>query len=78
VETIDREVSRAYEHAKAAGERPPNLREIVPLVRALLAVLGYFASRPQIQEVARREKYAAQRIPPGPVPRGRRVTSSPI
>lgn len=64
-ETIDREVTMAYERARAAGEKPPNLNEIVAPVRASLAVRGYFASARQIRAVARREKHARHRLPVG-------------
>jgi hypothetical protein len=63
--TIDLEVSRAYGRAKDAGEKPPNLVEVVAPVRASLAVLGYFTSVDQIQKVAKREKYARLRFPVG-------------
>jgi hypothetical protein len=62
VETIDREISRAYQHAKAASEKPPNIHELVARVRASLAVLGYFASRRQIQEAARNERPLAASV----------------
>jgi hypothetical protein len=72
-EIVDREISRAYEQAKDAGEKPPNIREVLAPVRASLAVLGYFASKAQIKEVAGNEKHAAQRLPRGRIPAGRRV-----
>jgi hypothetical protein len=65
VETIDREVSRAYERAAAAGEKPPNVVEILAPVRASLAVLGYFATKSQIQKVAKSEQHAGRRLPKG-------------
>jgi hypothetical protein len=64
-EAIDREVAVAYERARDAGEKPPNLNEVVAPVRASLAVRGYFASGRRIQAVARREKYAQHRLPVG-------------
>ncbi len=64
-ETIDREVALAYERAKIAGEKPPNLNEIVAPVRASLAVRGYFAGVQRIRAVARREKHAQHRLPAG-------------
>jgi hypothetical protein len=64
-EIIDREVTLAYERAMVAGEKPPNIKEILVPVRASLAVRGYFASVSQIQAVARREKHAGQRLPVG-------------
>jgi hypothetical protein len=64
-ETIDREVTLAYERAQVAGEKPPNLNEIVAPVRASLAVRGYFASVQRIRAVARREKHAEHRLPVG-------------
>jgi hypothetical protein len=64
-EIIDREVTIAYERASVAGEKPPNLNEIVAPVRASLAVLGRFASARRIQAVARREKHAEHRLPAG-------------
>jgi hypothetical protein len=59
-EIIDREISRVYERATAAGEKSPNIVEIVAPLRASLAVLGCFATRKQIQDVAK----SARKRPP--------------
>jgi hypothetical protein len=64
-EIIDREVTLAYERARLAGEKPPNIKEILAPVRASLAVRGYFASVTQIQAVAKYEKHARHRLPVG-------------
>ena len=64
-EAIDREIASAYERAREAGEKPPNLIEIVAPVRASLAVRGYFARFRQIQAIAKRQKYAQLRLPAG-------------
>ena len=64
-EIIDREVTLAYERARAAGEKPPNLVEVVAPVRASLAARGYFAIVTQIRAVAGYEKHAKHRLPVG-------------
>ena len=38
---VKREVNFAYERARAAGEKPPDLIEVVAPVRASLAARGY-------------------------------------
>jgi hypothetical protein len=65
VETIDREISRAYERAREGGEKPPNINEVVAPVRAALAALGYFATNRQIQKAASGEKHVGQRLTAG-------------
>ncbi len=64
-ETIEREISRAYERAKASGEKPPNVNAILVPVNASLAALGYYATRRQIMAVAMHEKHAGRRLPKG-------------
>jgi hypothetical protein len=58
---IHKAITAAYDQADAAGEKPPNLREIVPPVQAILRAQGYEASGRQIQESARGDPHNSRR-----------------
>jgi hypothetical protein len=62
---IDEAISKAYDDANAARQKPPNLVEIVALVKAILASQGESASGPKIQKLARAAKHKARRLRPG-------------
>jgi hypothetical protein len=62
---IQKAITAAYDRAGAAGEKPPNLREIAPPVQAILRAQGYEASGRQIQENARGDPHNNRRRKPG-------------
>jgi hypothetical protein len=63
--TIDKAIGQAYAEAGLMGEKPPNIKEIVPLVQRKLSAKGYQASGRQIQMLAEAGKYKHQRRKPG-------------
>jgi len=56
-ERITRALEAAYDSADSAGEKPPNVNEVVPKVKAWLWLDGYDASKRQIQELAQSFKH---------------------
>jgi hypothetical protein len=62
---IDEAISAEYDNAKQKGLKPPNVREIVPLVRIRLRAQGLNASGRQIQRVADADKHKSCRREPG-------------
>jgi hypothetical protein len=62
---IHKAITAAYDQAEAADEKPPNLREIVPLVQAILRAGGYEASGRRIQENAGDDRHNNRRRKPG-------------
>jgi hypothetical protein len=62
---IHKAIAAAYDRAEAADEKPPNLREIVPLVQAILRAGGYDASGRRIQENAGDDRHNNRRRKPG-------------
>jgi hypothetical protein len=62
---IDEAISKAYDDANAARQKPPNLVEIVALVEAILASQGVRAGGTKIQKLARADKHKTRRLRPG-------------
>jgi hypothetical protein len=62
---IDEAISKAYDDANAARQKPPNLVEIVGLVKTILASQGIMATSSQIQKLARADKHRTRRLRPG-------------
>jgi hypothetical protein len=62
---IKDEIRAQYDKAAAAKEKPPNVRQIVPLVQTELRSQGFNASGRQIQELAEADEFAARRWKPG-------------
>jgi hypothetical protein len=60
---IKRAIKAVYDVADAAGEKPPNIREIIDPVKAWLKMKGYSASNRQIQNLAK--PFKARRRPQG-------------
>jgi hypothetical protein len=63
--TINRAVTRVYDHADAKGMKPPNIKEISAPVRKLLARESRAATDSAIVAVAREEPYRSRRRQPG-------------
>lgn len=63
-------IGQVYDDAAAAGGKPPNIRELGPLVQNALDKKGKTASKNRIEELGGKTEFAARR---GPV--GRRVNS---
>jgi hypothetical protein len=62
---IHEAITAAYDQAGAAGEKPPNLKEIVAPAQAILRVQGYKASGRQIQNLAGADQHNNRRRKPG-------------
>jgi hypothetical protein len=54
-------ITKAYDEAEDAGSKPPNVKEIVAPVKAILNKAGYEASGNQIQKLAGDPQHAARR-----------------
>ena len=65
VARIHAAIVNAYDAAKLARKKPPNLIEITAPVLVILGNLGLTASKRQIQELARQTQHAQRRRPPG-------------
>jgi hypothetical protein len=63
---IHETITAAYDTAAATGQKPPNIKEIVAPVRAILRKRGYEASGRHIQELAGGARHAGRRRKPGP------------
>jgi hypothetical protein len=57
------EIAFEYDRAAAAGEKPPNIKEVSRTVQLVLQQKGYRASRSQIEKLA--EAFRSRRWPPG-------------
>lgn len=62
---IHNAIQQAYDEAKAAGERPPNLKEIAKPVRKILNANGFDKSARKIEELAGDDRYKGLRRQPG-------------
>lgn len=62
---VDREITRVYDQCEQNKSKPPNVRELVHLVRLSLNGKGYHASGLKIQDIAKRDKHRARRRPRG-------------
>jgi hypothetical protein len=63
---IDQAITATYDKAKAAGEKSPNLIEIIAPVQAILRAEGYEASGRQIQKLAAADQHKIRRRKIGP------------
>ncbi len=62
---IHEAIEEAYGAAAAVGEKPPNVREIVAPVQAILRKAGYYASGIHIQQLASDVRHSGRRRKPG-------------
>jgi hypothetical protein len=62
---IHQAITEVYNHAMAAGDKPPNVNEITIPVQKKLRAAGYKASGRKIRELAGHPKHAARRWKPG-------------
>ena len=62
---IDQTITAEYDGAANAGRKPPNVKEIIPLVQEALRSKGYQASGLQIQKLADAPKHKNRRRKPG-------------
>jgi hypothetical protein len=62
---INEEITSEYHRADAAGEKPPNIKEVSKAVQPVLEQAGYRASRRQIEKLAEAEEFKRLRWPPG-------------
>src|SRR5262249_31113850 len=65
VAIIKETISAVYDDAERAGQKPPNVKEVVELVQAKLRDNGLEASGRRIQEMADAEEYKKRRRKPG-------------
>jgi hypothetical protein len=63
---IDQAITATYDKAEAAGEKSPNLTEIIAPVQAILRAQGYEASGRQIQKLAAADQHKIRRRKIGP------------
>jgi hypothetical protein len=63
---IDQAITATYDEAEAAGEKSPNLTEIIAPVQAILRAEGYEASGRQIQKLAAADQHKIRRRKIGP------------
>jgi hypothetical protein len=54
-----------YHRAQAAGEKPPNIKEVSKTVQLFLEQNRYRASRRQVEKLAEAEEFKLLRLPPG-------------
>ena len=59
--TIHNEIAAVYDKAEAAGEKPPNVREIVGPTQKRLHALGFRASGNQIMQLAGDDRHKNRR-----------------
>jgi hypothetical protein len=64
-ETILRVIQDVYDAAEAAGEKPPNIRELPSLVLRKLQQQGYTASKRHIETLGEAPEFKKRRRPPG-------------
>jgi hypothetical protein len=62
---IHRAIGQAYDDATAAKQKPPNVKEIVAPVQAILAKDAFEAPGNRIQDLARDPRHADRRRKPG-------------
>jgi hypothetical protein len=65
LEGIKDAICAVYNEAKKSGAKPPNIKELPPLVQDLLATSGHTASGRQIQEVGSAFEFKQHRRTPG-------------
>jgi hypothetical protein len=58
---IHKAITAAYDHAETASAKPPNLREIIKPVQAILCDQGYKVSGSQIQKLAESPQHQIRR-----------------
>jgi len=58
-------IKKAYDDAEAKGIKPPNIKELPPLVLPRLLQKGYFTSQRHIQKLAGAAEFKSRRRPPG-------------
>jgi hypothetical protein len=59
------EIRFEYQRAAAAGEKPPNVKEVLSPVQRNLQQKGYWASKRRIQKLAEDPEFKCLRLPPG-------------
>lgn len=59
------EIRSEYDRAEAAGEKPPNVKEVSRAVQRALEQKGFRASRRQIEKLAEADEFKIRRWPPG-------------
>jgi hypothetical protein len=62
---IHKAITTVYDTAKAVGEKPPNVNQVIGPVQALLRADGYSASGHLIRELAGADQYQSRRRKPG-------------
>lgn len=62
---IDEALTAAYDEAQTAGEKPPNLKQIIAPVQAVLRKQGLEASGQKIQDRADADEFKKRRRKPG-------------
>jgi hypothetical protein len=62
---IHKAITTAYDNAKTASAKPPNVKEVVKPVQEILCGQGYKASGNQIQKLAGAFQYQSRRRKPG-------------
>jgi hypothetical protein len=62
---IHEAITKAYDSAKKAGEKPPNVKQIAAPVQAILRNAGYQASGNRIQQLASDARHDGRRRKPG-------------
>jgi hypothetical protein len=62
---IKEEIRFEYQRAAAAGEKPPNVKEVLPPVQRILQQKGCWASKRWIQKLAEDPEFKCLRLPPG-------------
>jgi hypothetical protein len=66
VDIINETIRAVYDDADRAGQKAPNVKEVVKPVQAKLRDNGFKASSSRIQEIADAEEYKKRRRKPGP------------
>jgi hypothetical protein len=62
---IHKAIREVYDNASKSGQKPPNVKEIIPPVQAILKRQGREASGLQIQGLAGQDQYKARRLKQG-------------
>ncbi len=65
VDIINVELRYEYDRAEAAREKPPNVKQVPPVVQLRLKQKGRRASKSQIEKLAAAEEFKLRRWPPG-------------
>jgi hypothetical protein len=63
--TVEEAIKAAYDVADAAGDKPPNIKELPAAVQPLLEQRGYSASARSIQELGNAPTFKVRRRSPG-------------